>query len=65
MKIELETARLSGEEELEAEDVGDVLEELDIDHTNAVVTVNGEICLRDEELEEGDKVKIREVDSNG
>ena len=49
----------------EASDVGSLLNELDLNPDEYVVSVNGKIVLEDEKLKDGDKVKLYPVVSGG
>ncbi len=51
--------------ETEARNIKELLERKDINPVTHVVSLNGEIVTEDEELSEGDEVKIQKVVSGG
>lgn len=65
MKIQVKTHEEEKEVETDAKTVKELLEELDINPVSHVVSLNGELAIKEDELNEKDEVKIQSVVSGG
>lgn len=65
MKIKVKTPELDKEIETSSKKVKKLLEELEINPVSHVVSINGELAVEEDEINEGDSVKIQTVVSGG